>query len=450
MYNNIKYLKPNTLGIQVVDGFWTLSIYEFNENHSFIVTNNIVGDRNNIQTFNFINNKITPLKMINWFGGFEYKLLINNTTDCIELLENNLVSYNYNFSDKDIVEISGALNKEESENCFKGNTIKYKLNKKDRTFDIVDVYWKNDKYLSFNKIINEIKADESAVVQDNDEFENFIFFRSFQFCDNSNAAFTSEEAEIVYLNKEINLDFTKIKSLLDWNSFFYKGAKQCIEDELGEKNNSSYLFSTNEDFPFDNIVVFNDRHIITAQDGFFFVFKKYRESDLVNEKSTIKGREHLNLSKNSLTPILQAIEEYETISLPIKFSYDFAIELKDFSTIEETLDITEFDHLTDFQFAKLPSLGKTRLLLVSGFMESGQSELYLLTLNDTLNIIDNIMLYTHKETESGGITTKFKISKDFMISVLKEEEIEGSILILEKKWFKIDIAGKIKAAANKI
>ena len=173
MYNNIKYIKPNTLGIQVVDGFWTLSIYEFNENHSFIVTNNIVGDRNNIQTFNFINNKITPLKMINWFGGFEYKLLINNTTDCIELLEKNQVSYNYNFSDKDIVEISGALNKEESENCFKGNTIKYKLNKKDRTFDIVDVYWKSDENLSFKDVINNTKT-KTAPLTEATNFDSFI------------------------------------------------------------------------------------------------------------------------------------------------------------------------------------------------------------------------------------------------------------------------------------
>jgi len=144
MYHNIKYFKPNTIGIQVVDGVWTLSIYEFNKNNYFIVTNEIVGDGNDIHIFNFINNKITPLKMINWFGNSKYELLLNNSQNCIELLEDNQLSYDYDFSDKDIVEISTKLNRENSEHCFKGNTIKYMFNKQNNTIDIVAVYWEND------------------------------------------------------------------------------------------------------------------------------------------------------------------------------------------------------------------------------------------------------------------------------------------------------------------
>lgn len=145
MFNNIKYIKPNTIGIQVIDGFWTLSIYEFKPTHYFIVTNDIVGDGNDVQTFNYINNELKPLKMINWFGDFKYRLLSKNTPNCIELLEGYQLTYDYDFTDKNSVEISSWLITEnESENCFKGNSIKYKLNKENRTFDIVDVYWKKN------------------------------------------------------------------------------------------------------------------------------------------------------------------------------------------------------------------------------------------------------------------------------------------------------------------
>ena len=110
-----------------------------------IVTNDIVGDGNDVQTFNYINNELKPLKMINWFGDFKYRLLSKNTPNCIELLEGYQLTYDYDFTDKNSVEISSWLITEnESENCFKGNSIKYKLNKENRTFDIVDVYWKKN------------------------------------------------------------------------------------------------------------------------------------------------------------------------------------------------------------------------------------------------------------------------------------------------------------------
>ena len=146
MYNNIKYIKPNTIGIQVVDGFWTLSIYDYLDGNYFIVTNDIVGDGNDIRTFNFSNNKIIPLKMINWFDGFEYNFLLDiDSTKCIELLKENELTYDYDFSDENIITISSWLiNKKESENCLLGNSIQYKLNRADRTFDILDIYWKKE------------------------------------------------------------------------------------------------------------------------------------------------------------------------------------------------------------------------------------------------------------------------------------------------------------------
>ncbi len=145
-YNNIKYIKPNTIGIQVVDGFWTLSIYDFGKNGFLIVTNDIVGDGNDIQTFSFKNNKLTPTKMANWFCEFQYELLLNNSTTCIDFLHENEWTYDYDFSDKEIVEISSWLLTEKKLNsCLKGNSIKYKLNLESKTFDIISVFWKKNK-----------------------------------------------------------------------------------------------------------------------------------------------------------------------------------------------------------------------------------------------------------------------------------------------------------------
>lgn len=142
MSHNIKYIKPNAICVQVLDDYWILSIYEFNKNHYFIVTNNILGDANDIQTFSFINNEIIPLKMINWFDGAGYKLLKNNSKECTQLIEDNLLSFGYDFSAENDIEISSLLTKSESQGCLEGNTIKYRLNKQKRTFDIIDVYWK--------------------------------------------------------------------------------------------------------------------------------------------------------------------------------------------------------------------------------------------------------------------------------------------------------------------
>lgn len=143
MFNNIKYIKPNTFGIEVVDGFWTMSIYDFGEGNHFVVTNDIVGDGNDIQTYNFKEGKLVPTKMVNWFSEFDYQLLINGAKSCIELLDDYQLSFSYDFSDTDVLEISSSsLTKSNAEHCLKGNAIKYKLNKKTKTFDITNIYWK--------------------------------------------------------------------------------------------------------------------------------------------------------------------------------------------------------------------------------------------------------------------------------------------------------------------
>lgn len=145
MYHNIKYIKPNTIGIEVVDGFWTLSIYKFNENDWFIITNDIVGDGNDIRTYNFKTNKLIPTKIKNWFSKFDSKLLSDNSTNCIELMNENKLNYEYDFKDESTIKISSwSLNKNNFNQCFNGNSIEYKLNKSKKTFDISKIFWEEN------------------------------------------------------------------------------------------------------------------------------------------------------------------------------------------------------------------------------------------------------------------------------------------------------------------
>ena len=290
---------------------------------------------------------------------------------------------------------------------------------------------------SDNKILEGSKRDSSDIAQITDEAINYSFFRSFQFCNNPYAAFTAEEANSIYANRKIRLKNKQERKELDWNSFFYEGAKQCVEDELDEKVSSSYLIATNEEAPFNKLVVYNDTYVVFAQDGFLFVFAVGKPID----RTIIQGNEKPVQGEGNLKSVLDALEESKALSLPIEYSYDFIMELTDFVTLDDVPEIPQLEYLSDLQFAKLPSRDETDLLLVSGYLESGQSELHLLTLNKARVCIDHKKLYMHQETEDGGVVTKFKIGKDFKVSVSKEMMVDQTSQLVEEKQFKIDTKG---------
>lgn len=290
---------------------------------------------------------------------------------------------------------------------------------------------------SGNKILEGSKRDSSDIAQVADIAINYSFFRSFQFCDNPYAAFTAEEANSIYAERKIRLNNDRERKTIDWDAFFYEGAKQCVEDELGEKVSSSYLITTNEEAPFNELLVCNDTYLVFAQDGFFFVFAEGKNID----RSAIQENAKTVEKEGSLKSVVDALEESKSLSLPIEYSYDFIMELSDFVTLNNVSEIPQVEYLSDLKFAKLPSCEKTDLLLISGYLESGQSELHLLTLDKACACIDHKKLYTHQETEDGGVVTKFKIGKDFKVSVSKEMMVDRTPQFIEEKQFKIDTKG---------
>jgi ribosomal 50S subunit-recycling heat shock protein len=143
-YNNIKYIKTNTIGIQVVDGFWTMSIYKIALNNYIVITDDLVGDGNDLISFEYKNGNLTEIEFNSLFDGLQKNLLKDaDEKDCAELLEDDLLTFSYDFKEKQNITInSWLLNKDENENCFKGNTLNYKLIPELKRFTLESIIWK--------------------------------------------------------------------------------------------------------------------------------------------------------------------------------------------------------------------------------------------------------------------------------------------------------------------
>ncbi|WP_234859097.1 YARHG domain-containing protein [Aquimarina aquimarini] len=143
MYLNIAYVEPNTIGLQVVDGFWSLSVYSINQNDHILITNDIVGDGNSIRVYSLTNETLKPLNMQSLFGDYTKKLINTESKNCLSMLEENGIMFDYDFSNKDYALISSSwiTNDDEYKGCFIGNTIKFRFNKVKRLFEIDKIYW---------------------------------------------------------------------------------------------------------------------------------------------------------------------------------------------------------------------------------------------------------------------------------------------------------------------
>ncbi|CAL2092828.1 DKNYY domain-containing protein [Tenacibaculum sp. 190524A05c] len=145
MFNNITYIKPNTLGIQVVDGFWTLSIYQLTSAKTLIITNDIVGDGKDINSFLFTENSFEKIEFNQLFGKGIKNLIKNQSEQCVLELEDNYFTFDYDFTDKNIVTFtSWGLEKDEHQNCFKGNVLEFELNTSEEKFELKSMFWKEN------------------------------------------------------------------------------------------------------------------------------------------------------------------------------------------------------------------------------------------------------------------------------------------------------------------
>ena len=142
LYRNIKYVKPNTIGISIIDGFWTLSVYDISLDTKIVITDDIVGGGNSISIYELKNDELTSLdsnKIL--FNNFN-DLLKNKSKECIDMLDEEVPFFDYDFSNPSYIQISSWSIDTQENNCFVGNKMRLELNKSKRKFETSDITWK--------------------------------------------------------------------------------------------------------------------------------------------------------------------------------------------------------------------------------------------------------------------------------------------------------------------
>lgn len=146
-YFNLKYFEPHRAGFSIVDGYWSITIYKTSESSFIVITNDIVGDGNNL---NFYEVKSNALKnylneeelFLNFKEVLKKKELTENCDEEFEELNDAMFEFDFTKKNKVEIESSWYFTKEDYQNCFVGNAILYIFNPKTKRFEIEKVYWK--------------------------------------------------------------------------------------------------------------------------------------------------------------------------------------------------------------------------------------------------------------------------------------------------------------------
>ena len=146
---NQSYLNPNNAGFQIVDGFWKIALYKTFDNSFIVITDDIVGDGNEIYIFEVKDNKIIEnLKFESVFGDYRKQIKLNSLRqECnekFEELEDQIFTFHFNENTVEI-ESSWYLTKEEYKDYLTGNSILYKFNAETKKFEMDKIYWKPKK-----------------------------------------------------------------------------------------------------------------------------------------------------------------------------------------------------------------------------------------------------------------------------------------------------------------
>jgi len=138
-FSKISLTQPNTLEIQVVDGYWVLSIYKVKTNHYIVLTDDVVGDGNQFMAFEYLNGALTYIPFKDIFDHFLTTLIIDeNDEKCREFFKDNYIGFEYDFIGTKKLHITNSL-LEESKSCFKGNTLQYEFNPVIKKFNLINI-----------------------------------------------------------------------------------------------------------------------------------------------------------------------------------------------------------------------------------------------------------------------------------------------------------------------
>ncbi|WP_298396063.1 hypothetical protein [Flavobacterium sp.] len=149
-YFNQIYFEPYKAGFSIIDGFWSINIYKTAENSYVVITDDVVGDGNSINSYEVKSNVLKNyLDEKTLFSDYIQQLIRKETTEnCDEAfqeLNDPIFEFDFSSKDKIVIESSWYLTKENYENCLIGNAIVYNFNPKTKKFDVEKIYWKEKK-----------------------------------------------------------------------------------------------------------------------------------------------------------------------------------------------------------------------------------------------------------------------------------------------------------------
>jgi len=135
-----------------------------------------------------------------------------------------------------------------------------------------------------SKPSQEIKPENHKSIEK--QSRNFVFYKSFGFCNSEVGYFSQQEADDLYDDKTITIDKKdEIKS--DATSVFDEEKWKCLNENLNLKQNSNIkIIKTKDDFPFEKLVLIDDKYVIVSRDGYFFIFILKETIASVEKKST--------------------------------------------------------------------------------------------------------------------------------------------------------------------
>ncbi|MES2811247.1 MAG: hypothetical protein V4670_02150 [Bacteroidota bacterium] len=144
---NQKYFEQTRAGFSIVDGFWSINIYKTTENTYIVITDDIVGEGNELNFYEVKANRIKEYlneKLI--FSDFKELLKMKNADEnCnekFEELSDPIFEYDFSIKNKIEIESSWYLTEENYSNCLTGNALLYNFNPQNKKFEIEKIYWK--------------------------------------------------------------------------------------------------------------------------------------------------------------------------------------------------------------------------------------------------------------------------------------------------------------------
>ena len=141
-YNTIIQIKPHYFATQVVDGVFTAASYKLNNGTLLIITCDIVGDGKHLCAYRLDQEVLTSVNMNDILGDVKSIVLFDlNNTKCIASVEEAEPFSDYDFTKTNAIEISLPLTKAKSQDCLKGNTVKFIFNADSGRFDFQSVKW---------------------------------------------------------------------------------------------------------------------------------------------------------------------------------------------------------------------------------------------------------------------------------------------------------------------